>query len=262
MTLLDLLQMIYEVLEQSVHLNCSVVASSIQFETAVEALEQLVSIHGTTIEDRHKAAISALKPATSLESWKSLNAFLSYLRGCVIHFSARKKAIRECANSKRSSYSAKAAAELKDIISALNQGPSLTSTQRQNYTWNWPQPARARCRPLLRRQSFDRLISPNVKKPLLSRNTPQSKARHVPYCKLWRNFSLRPFLPARCSSWLITSPLNISWKTKLRLPIYRLVCFKRSCTSRPLTRMSSMATWTFSPMYWVITLLNKLWKSY
>lgn len=111
MRLMELLEMVYEVLEQLIKLNCSVVPTSIQFGRTVEALGQLVSKNGTTIEKRHKEAIAALKPAMSAKSWKSLNAFLSYFRGYVLHFSARTKAIRECANGKRKSGSQEAAAE-------------------------------------------------------------------------------------------------------------------------------------------------------
>lgn len=50
MTLMELLQMIYEVLEQLVLLTCSVVPGSVQFGTCVEALGQLVSETGTTIK--------------------------------------------------------------------------------------------------------------------------------------------------------------------------------------------------------------------
>lgn len=67
MTLIDLLQMIFEVLEQVVFLNCSVVPGSIQFGTCVEALGQLVSEKGTTIEERHKEACS-LKAHCDAES--------------------------------------------------------------------------------------------------------------------------------------------------------------------------------------------------
>lgn len=84
-----------------------------------------MSENGTTIEKRHKEAIAALKPATSPKSWKSLNAFLSYFRGYVLHFSARTKAIRECANGKRKSDSPEAAAELKDVIRTLLEAPAL-----------------------------------------------------------------------------------------------------------------------------------------
>lgn len=125
MSLIELLEMIYEILEQLVRLNCSVVPTSIQFGRTVEALGQLVSERGTTIEERHKEAIAALKPATSPKSWKSLNAFLSYFRGYVLHFSARAKAIRECAAEKRKSDSPEAIAELKDVVSTLLKAPSL-----------------------------------------------------------------------------------------------------------------------------------------
>lgn len=122
MTLIDLLQMIYEVLEQLIQLNCSVIPASIQFGLSVEALGQLVSENGTTIEQRHKNAIAALRPASTAKAWKSLNAFLSYFRGYVLHLT---KAIRECAHGKRKSDSPEAASELSDIIPTLLEAPAL-----------------------------------------------------------------------------------------------------------------------------------------
>lgn len=90
MTLEDLLAMILEVLRHLATLNYSVVPQSIQYGTVIDALGPRVSLRGATIWSRHQATIAALQPASSP---KALNAFLSYFRGYVLHFSAKTKEI-------------------------------------------------------------------------------------------------------------------------------------------------------------------------
>lgn len=125
MTMDDLLVMILEVLKHLAAMNYTVIPKSIQFGTAIDALGQRVSLRGSSIESRHQQTIAALKPAATAKAWKSLNAFLSYFRGYVPHFSARTKEIRLCACSKRPADSPAAVSELNDIKEALMSAPAL-----------------------------------------------------------------------------------------------------------------------------------------